>query len=367
MAFLVGIWLTHATFGQANRQAKLASTQRPAAVKALSEQEQRSQISQAIARARAAKTIDEFTQALLRCQQLYGPGLTEQNRQYLRQLSAWLYVRRGEKYADEAAALAERNDDANAQQYEQLALKDFENSLKAVPTWRAYHNRGISHAMLGDFDAALDDFSEAITQNPKKFASTFFNRGEIYFELADYESAERDYDEAHRIEPSDISALIGRAHARYQAGKTDKALQDFDEIIRLQPDEASAYADRADLYAYLGQWEKAAADYQKAIKMDKSLGRAYQSVAWMMATCPDDRFRHPDFALKAARRAIELDGDEDYRYLDTLAAAEASASHFDQAQEAVKRAIERAPEELRAELTERLALYQAKKAYRETR
>ncbi len=50
-----------------------------------------------------------------------------------------------------------------------------------------------------------------------------------------------------------------------------------------------------------------------------------------MATCPDEVFRNPDEALSAAEKAIELDGENDYRYLETLAAAEANAGHFDDA------------------------------------
>ena len=135
-----------------------------------------------------------------------------------------------------------------------------------------------------------------------------------------------------------------------------EAIQDLDRVIELDADNAVAFADRADLYAFLGRWEQAARDFRMAIRLDKSLGRAYQSAAWLMATCPEKRFRDQKVALRAAQRAIELDGRDDYRYLDTLAAAQANAQRFGEAMESAQQAIEVAPTDVVAELQEKLQL-----------
>ena len=66
-----------------------------------------------------------------------------------------------------------------------------------------------------------------------------------------------------------------------------------------------------------------------------------------MATCPDENFRNPALAVEAAEKAIALDGDSDYRYLETLAAAHANAGNFDAATVAQKKVIELAPPEQR--------------------
>ncbi len=67
------------------------------------------------------------------------------------------------------------------------------------------------------------------------------------------------------------------------------------------------------------------------MKIDDKLGAAYRGAAWIMATCPDERFRNPEAALAAAQKAMEFDGDKDPRYIDTLAAAYAVNGQFDSA------------------------------------
>ncbi len=85
-----------------------------------------------------------------------------------------------------------------------------------------------------------------------------------------------------------------------------------------------------------------------------------------MATCPDQRFRDQDAAVTAAEKAIELDGESDWRYLDALAAAYANAAQFDKAQAAIAKAVDVAPADQQKNLTSRQELYAQKKPYRET-
>jgi tetratricopeptide (TPR) repeat protein len=184
-------------------------------------------------------------------------------------------------------------------------------------------------------------------------------------ELKKFAEAEREYSEVIRLDPHDVGAKISRGHARFYLGQFDAALRDFDDCVQQDGENAIAYADRADLYAYLGRWEQAARDYRMAIQLDKSLGRAYQSAAWLMATCPEDRFRDAKLALRAAQRAIDLDGTADYRYLDTLAAAQANAQRFSEAIKSLNDALEVAPHDVTSELRDRLTLYQAQRPYRD--
>ena len=86
-----------------------------------------------------------------------------------------------------------------------------------------------------------------------------------------------------------------------------------------------------------------------------------------MATCPDARFRDAARAVRAAERSIELDGGEDYLYLDTLAAAFASAGRFDEAKSTLATALAMAPEPKRPPMVKRLELYQQGNPYRDTR
>ena len=84
-----------------------------------------------------------------------------------------------------------------------------------------------------------------------------------------------------------------------------------------------------------------------------------------MATCPDERFRDADRALRAAQRAVELLGNDDFRYLDTWAAAHANDGKFEQAIETLDKAISIAPDDEVETLKRRKALYQQNEPYRQ--
>ncbi len=251
--------------------------------------------------ASAANSVGQLELAMQRCSQLQQQPLSADNAQYLSQLQAWLLNRRGEAYATAAGRAMEANQETEAVGLEQQAIVDFNASIEFNPHWRAFHNRGVSLAMLGKYDEAIASFAESIDLNPS-YANSRFNRAELWLELGRYDLAEQDYGEVLRLEPQDVDARLGRGHARFYLTRFEEALADFDAAIQQQPDHAVAHADRADLYAFLGRWKEAAQDYRAAIQLDRGLGRAYQSAAWLMATCPDERFRDAELALRSAER-----------------------------------------------------------------
>lgn len=315
--------------------------------------------------AKQATNINEFTDSLRQCKAVYESRISSTDRDYLRKLSSWLYVRRGEAYGQAAVDADAQGDPQTARTYELQAKKDFTAAIELAPNWRAYHNRGVSYAILSNFEAALADFDEAIKSNKQQHASSFFNRAEVLYELSRLEEAERDYTRALIADPTDAQAAIGRAHVKFELQRPGEALRDFDEAISIDPENAIAYADRGDLNASVGNWKAAAKDFKTAIQLDRSLGRAYQSAAWLMATCPDPTIQNPDLALRAAKRAIDLDGKSDYRYLDTVAAALASAEEYERAVDALRQAMQQAPTEVLPELEQRLAEYRAGRPFRD--
>ena len=64
-----------------------------------------------------------------------------------------------------------------------------------------------------------------------------------------------------------------------------------------------------------------------------------------MATCPDERYRNEELALTAAQKALELDGDKDPRYIETLAAAYANAGQYDSAVAILQGHLDKMPQQ----------------------
>lgn len=136
-------------------------------------------------------------------------------------------------------------------------------------------------------------------------------------------------------------------------------------MIQLRPGFSLAYNNRGYAYLMSGQYELALADLQKAIELDPKHPNAYKNLAWLMATCPETRYRDGATAVEHARRALELGGQKNAAWLDVLAAAHAEAGHYPEAIEWEEKAI--AAEANRPDVSEyerRLELYREGRAFR---
>ena len=63
----------------------------------------------------------------------------------------------------------------------------------------AFNHRGTSYARLGQQEAALDDYDQAIRLDPE-YAEAYNNRGVAYLNVSQFEQAILDYDEAIRLD-----------------------------------------------------------------------------------------------------------------------------------------------------------------------
>ena len=313
-------------------------------------------LNQAYQLSRTAKTAAEYSKIIELCEQGI-PKADEAGQAYAKKLMAWSLNRRGQEMLD-----ANKIKEAQA---------DFDKAIVSDPTlWRAYHNRGFIHAGFGNYDAALADFDKTLELSPR-YDKAYFNRGEIYYLLGKYEEAAKDYTKSLELSPNDSEIYNRRGYAYYQLGKRQQAAADYNRSVALDPKNVSALINRGDMYGDLGQLEQAAIDYRAAINADPNSHRAYVSAAWMMSTSPDARFRNPQMALQSASRALELLGEAEnpyrYRYLETLAAAQANAGQFKEAIATLQQALELALDDDKPRLQAELKLYQANQPFRDSK
>ena len=283
---------------------------------------------------------------------------------YANELSAWAHNRRGEARADRAAELAKQDQQTKADELDAQALADFETAVKLDPkNWKALHNRAVSRALLGQLDEALADFRRVV-ELKADYANAWFNIGEIQADRGEYDQAIVSYGQAIKLKSDDYDSYLRRGYAYRQLRKFPEALADYDHAARLAPDKVEPLLNRGDIRRRLGQWQLAAEEYRRAVAMDHRSGRAYRSAAWFLATCPVDRYRNADLAVQAAEKALELDGEADVKYLDTVAAAYANAGQYDKACQMLDRILESAPANAET-YRQRLELYQKQQPYRE--
>ncbi|MCA9247706.1 MAG: tetratricopeptide repeat protein [Planctomycetales bacterium] len=303
-------------------------------------------------KAQTAETLQEYADIIDLCAAARQAELSEKFATYARELSSWALNRRGE-------LLAEQSHVERAAEAFRLAI------VENTENWRAVHNLAVSQAQAGRRDDAIAGFARTIELNPK-FVNAYFNRGELSYEAGEYKQAIEDYNEALKLAPKDAQIRNSRGHAYHQLGEFRRAVIDFTLAIKYDNGNAEAMANRGDVYLQLGFYKYAIHDFLQAIDTDPQLARAYQSAAWLMATCPKEEFRDAEGAVEAAITAIKLSGGQDPQDFDTLAAALANAGRFEQAQKAATKAIQLSPAGAEEPFAARLALYTQNQPYRST-
>jgi tetratricopeptide (TPR) repeat protein len=164
--------------------------------------------------------------------------------------------------------------------------------------------------------------------------------------------------------PPDCPSYCRRGILHLSRREYDQAIADFDAAIQLDPRFADAYTNRGLARYQLEQYAEAIGDYEQAIQLNPKDLNAHNNLAWVLATCPDERRRDGERALDHARKACDFAGFAPWFCLGTLAAARAEVGDFDEARTWAKEAMRLAPEEERAGCKERLRLYKQGKPYR---
>jgi tetratricopeptide (TPR) repeat protein len=216
-----------------------------------------------------------------------------------------------------------------------LVARDVVLNVDNHPTAVAAANQANELAKKGDVAGAIRLYTAAFKADPSMYVA-IYERGALYMRQHQYEQAIADFDAALRVSPSFILAAIDRGVAEQHLGKYAQALHEFDYIIAIRPRyhaQALALSDRA----------------------------------WLLATCPDEKFRNGKQAVADAEMACRIDSWDNWDYIDTLAAAYAEAGDFGKAIRFEEKAIRKArdPED-KKNLQERLALYQQQRPFRLT-
>ena len=200
---------------------------------------------------------------------------------------------KADPYCDPAREALEVIEDVNEQETEgKTALHIF---------------KGTFFAIKGDLNQAVSHFDKAVELN-SNYAVPYIYRGHVYGVRGLYSEAIADYNKAleigSRTADSHFNISYWRGRAWMEEGKIDRAITDYSRALEINPHNANAY----------------------------------NILAWLLATCSDAKYRDGVRAVELANKAVEL-VPQYYGFWDTLAAAYAEASLFQDAITAQEKAI----------------------------
>lgn len=140
-----------------------------------------------------------------------------------------------------------------------------------------YIKRGEINVRGGDYDMALEDFTQAIQLNPKDY-NVFMQLGNVYNIVGDSENATLNYTEAVgngltacttelcwttfiQLYPNLAAGYIGRGDIYRNSGEYRKAIDDYEKAIQIEPNNSSVIS----LHTYLGDMYNDIGEYENAI------------------------------------------------------------------------------------------------------
>ncbi len=137
--------------------------------------------------------------------------------------------------------------------------------------------------------------------------------------------------------------FIGAVGYQLNFGEAGKQMSAhfLEKIVRSElektPYNAKLYSTLGDLYFARKQYAETIEAYEQAIKLQSENVQVLNNLAWLYATCEDERFRNPKQALKLAETAANL--EQAAYILDTLAESYFVNGMFEEAIDAEKEAL----------------------------
>ncbi|MCE9524935.1 MAG: tetratricopeptide repeat protein [Planctomycetales bacterium] len=203
-----------------------------------------------------------------------------------------------------------------------------------------HHNLGLMLSKAGRKEEAITEYQEAIRLQPDRY-QTQFNLGCTLIELGRKDEGFACLTKAIDLRPNHAGAWNTRATNHLHLGQFERAIADYTEAIRLAPGSGyalSAFYWRVKAYEGLKQWDKAIADYQ-TLDQRPDFGMIKNDLAWLLATCPDPKFRDPARAVELGKKAVDLEPSNG-PYWQTLAWAEYRAGDWKAAVAAMEKVKE---------------------------
>jgi len=243
--------------------------------------------------------------------------------------------------------------------------------------------KGVEYAAQGKFKEAKEEFEKALEVDPSYESARRYlkviedvheqeTKGKTTLHIFDLNQAISHFNKAVESNPNYAIPFTYRGHVYGGRGLYSEAIADYNKALEIDPRTADSPFDtyywRGRAWMEKGKIDRAITDYNRALERNPGNANAYNVLAWLLATCSDAKYRDGVRAVELADKAVEL-APQYYGFWDTLAAAYAEASLFQDAIATQEKAIALLKKGGKAEeigeFIKRLDSYTAHKPWRE--
>ena len=168
--------------------------------------------------------------------------------------------------------------------------------------WMARTNLGAELDDQGRYAEATLEYRAALRINPND-AGAHNNLATHLAEAGQTNQALQEWDEALRIQPNNAAAQANRAYALLQVGRKTEAFEGWERALKINPDLSSAHYDYGVALMQSGEIDPAIQHLDRALQ----LGRNDPAVHYRMGLALNRQENYP-LAIVHYRKALELGG-----------------------------------------------------------
>ncbi|OPX98040.1 MAG: lipoprotein NlpI [Syntrophorhabdus sp. PtaB.Bin006] len=252
------------------------------------------------------------------------------------------------------------------------AIRDYAQVIELDPAFPGgYLGRGSANEMLGNRNEAVSDFNKVVELEPRNVLDYTY-RGYAHAHLGNHQQAIIDFSKVLSSYPKNGYLYYARGRSYLDLKDYRMAMEDCNKALNIDPTLTEAHLCRGTSHEKLRDYAKAIKDYNKAIERDPGRPGGYNSMAWVLATCTEQKQRDGRKALQYAQKAIMMaEKNKDVNlaeYYDTLAAAYAETGEFEKAAQMESRAYDlfrplyEKPKD-KADMKERIGAYKNRETF----
>lgn len=222
------------------------------------------------------------------------------------------------------------------------AITEFREALRLRPgdSDSAY---SLGNALLdkGETDAAISYFRQAITGDPKNVGA-HYNLGIALQRDRQLDAAVAEFRATLQLAPRHLDAHNNLAIALLKKGLTSEAITEWQAALEIEPNNAEMHNNLGVALLQEGRIAPAVAEFRATLRLQPDKMSTALTVAWILATAPEDAIRDGSSALVFAKQAFQLAAERNLIAYRVLAAAFAANGNYAAAIETAREGAQRA-------------------------